>query len=116
VAVGNLAACAWMSDGSAKCWGLNIGGDLGNGGGALADTWGPDPPGIVTGLSGAMSVTMGSHHACAQTEAGRDVLGSEPRRADRQRLRGRRVRARRGARFSGQVRCVTTPIVVPWTP
>jgi alpha-tubulin suppressor-like RCC1 family protein len=70
VVAGNLAACAWMSDGSAQCWGSNFGGYLGNGGGDVANTWGPDAPGAVVGVKGAISVTMGLDHACALTESG----------------------------------------------
>ena len=69
VAAANFGSCAW-SDRSVDCWGLNIGGYLGNGGGAAATTWGPDPPGAVTGLSDASFVTMGQFHACALTGAG----------------------------------------------
>jgi hypothetical protein len=164
VTVGNLAACGWMSDGSAQCWGLNIGGVLGNGGGATADTWGPDAPGTVTGLSGAIFVTMGGAHACAQTEAGSvmcwgqnhggqigngsgvdayvpvevpglvEVTAVAAGGDHTCAVAGGQTIYCWGADFhgevgdvpadggtcedgvAGEVRCLTTPIVVPWTP
>jgi alpha-tubulin suppressor-like RCC1 family protein len=164
VAGGNLAACAWMSDGSAQCWGLNIGGYLGNGGGAVGTTWGPDAPGNVTGVSGAISITMGVDHACALTEAGSVMCWGQNHGGqigngsgvdayvpvEVPGLAGMTAVAAGGdhtcavaggqtiycwgADFHGEVgdipadagtcddgvpgkvRCVTTPIVVPWTP
>jgi alpha-tubulin suppressor-like RCC1 family protein len=164
VTAGNLAACAWMADGSAQCWGLNIGGYLGRGGSNVATTWGPYPSGTVVGVSAAISVTMGDDHACALTQGGTVMCWGEnhggqigngsgvdayvpvevPALAGVTAIAagGDHTCAVAGGQtiycwgadsygevgdasadggtcddgFSGKVRCVTTPVVVPWTP
>jgi alpha-tubulin suppressor-like RCC1 family protein len=69
-AVGNLSSCAWLANGTAQCWGSNIGGYLGNGGGADTTTWGPDPPGSVSNLTGVTALTLGQLQGCALTAWG----------------------------------------------
>ncbi len=77
VAAGNLASCAWLSDGTALCWGLNIGGYLGNGGGVDDTTWGPDLPGSVSSLVGTTALHLGQFHGCALTASGSVVCWGE---------------------------------------
>jgi alpha-tubulin suppressor-like RCC1 family protein len=57
----NLAAsCAILQDGSARCWGDNGQGQLGDGTNAVRLS-----PVTVMGLSGAIEITVGGAHACA---------------------------------------------------
>ncbi len=70
LATANFGTCSWQSGGAADCWGLDIGGYLGNGQGALATTWGPYPPGSLSNVSGVTAVTMGQFHGCALTASG----------------------------------------------
>lgn len=57
-------ACAALVDGTAKCWGDNYNGALGNG-----TTVGSSTPVTVAGLSGAVQVTTGGH-SCARRSDG----------------------------------------------
>lgn len=60
-AAGNTHTCALMSsNGSARCWGANYSGQLGNG-----TTISSSQPVVVSGLSGATHVAAGSAHSCA---------------------------------------------------
>lgn len=65
VAVGEHHACAWLTDGSAKCWGNNTSGQLGNG-----STTGSSSPVSVTGLSGVTKMVAGAAHTCALVSGG----------------------------------------------
>ena len=60
-------ACALLSDGSLRCWGGNIHGQLGNG--TTADpTTGPPGSAVivaVTGIASAVTVATGAYHTCA---------------------------------------------------
>jgi alpha-tubulin suppressor-like RCC1 family protein len=59
--VGGYAhTCALETNGTAKCWGLNNHGELGNGSTATQYT-----PVVVSGLSGAGDITAGNSHTCA---------------------------------------------------
>lgn len=61
VATGNGSTCALRGDGSVWCWGLNDGGQLGNGSSAVA----PSPTPARVDLPAARQVAMGAFHACA---------------------------------------------------
>ena len=61
IAVGNSHACARLADGSAKCWGWNAYGQLGNG-----STTDSKTPVAVTGLgTGVRTLGAGGYHNCA---------------------------------------------------
>ena len=61
IAVGmNYTSCAVVNDGTARCWGENSDGQLGNG-----TTNNSSTPVTVTGLSGASGVAPGGWHSCA---------------------------------------------------
>jgi len=53
-------ACATLGDGTARCWGFNYNGQLGDG-----TTIDRLTPVAVTGLTGAYAVVAGDSHACA---------------------------------------------------
>lgn len=61
VATGRLHTCALVGDGTARCWGDNSAGQLGNGtiGGSSS------VPGTVTGLTDASDITVGDNQSCA---------------------------------------------------
>ena len=68
VATGAAHTCAAMTDGTARCWGANPSGQLGDGSAALSSTVptavaGPTDP--ATPLGGISAVTAGSNHTCA---------------------------------------------------
>lgn len=66
ISVGTNFACALISDGTAKCWGYNGGGGLGNG--TMDNSF---TPVVVTGLAGATAVAAGaSGSACALVSGG----------------------------------------------
>lgn len=67
VSVGGRSACAIVAGGAVKCWGLVEYGILGN---ASTHTPGDGTPGFlppvdVVGLTGAVQISVGGHHACA---------------------------------------------------
>jgi alpha-tubulin suppressor-like RCC1 family protein/Ca2+-binding RTX toxin-like protein len=63
IGVGGTVSCAVMLGGSAKCWGVNDRGQLGNGG---ASSWPPAwAPEDVVGLTGAIAIATSGHHTCA---------------------------------------------------
>ena len=66
IAVGDSHTCALLSDRGATCWGLNLDGQLGNGGTADVQA----TPTRVTGLADAAGLSAGSTHTCALTTAG----------------------------------------------
>jgi alpha-tubulin suppressor-like RCC1 family protein len=59
-------ACAWMTDGTVKCWGQNPSGQLGDG---TLDTNGT--PVAVKGLTDAVQVSAGTDHTCAVRTGGK---------------------------------------------
>lgn len=65
IQAGDAFSCALLADGSAKCWGLNGYGQLGDGTTTQSTT-----PVTVTGLSGAVKISSGRAHTCAVTGAG----------------------------------------------
>ncbi|HET8940608.1 MAG TPA: hypothetical protein VFN13_01290 [Rudaea sp.] len=65
VSAGYKHACARLSDGSARCWGDNGSGKLGDG----SNTDGLTPV-VVAGLTNATSIGAGGSHSCARTTGG----------------------------------------------
>jgi alpha-tubulin suppressor-like RCC1 family protein len=65
VAGGGYHSCALTTDGSAKCWGLNRHGQLGDGTTQIRYT-----PADVIGLSGGRSISAGDERTCALTNTG----------------------------------------------
>ena len=68
VDAGTYHACAVVTGGGVKCWGVNSGGELGNGN--SGDAAGSATPVDVVGLSGATSVAAGFGHTCALLDDG----------------------------------------------
>ena len=61
IAVGARHACALIADGTARCWGGNANGQLGNG-----SVGGTDPlPRTIIGLTNAVAIAAGVSHTCA---------------------------------------------------
>lgn len=59
IALGVNVSCAAMATGTAKCWGQNSSGQLGDG--TMVDR---ATPTTVSGITGVTGVTVGSSHAC----------------------------------------------------
>ncbi len=57
----NYFGCARVNDGSARCWGYNAHGELGNG---TTSSY-KSSASVVTGLSNVSAVVAGENHACA---------------------------------------------------
>jgi alpha-tubulin suppressor-like RCC1 family protein len=74
IGVGAAFACAVISDGTALCWGANIGGTLGNGSdqGPISSSVASLTinPVAVTGLNDAVTIKSEWYHACALTRTG----------------------------------------------
>ena len=62
VALGSYQACALLSDGTVRCWGHNISGELGDG-----TTVDHDDPRPVIGLSGITSLQAAYSYGCAES-------------------------------------------------
>ena len=62
---GDRHNCAWLGDGTVRCWGSNSSGQIGNGitGGRFSAT-------EVVGLTGVVEVVTGSSHSCARLADG----------------------------------------------
>jgi alpha-tubulin suppressor-like RCC1 family protein len=58
--VGAYHTCARTSDGTARCWGNNASGQLGDG-----TTAAPTAAARVAGLTGALQLAAGDEHTCA---------------------------------------------------
>ena len=70
IAAGNAHTCALLSDGTARCWGWNGRGQLGNGTSSGPEMCGglypcSRTPVLVSGLSDAVAITVGGVHTCA---------------------------------------------------
>ncbi len=61
VAIGAAHACAVMDDGTARCWGLDVFGQVGDGG---KDYIVPRPSAVM-GLTGVRSIAVGHDYTCA---------------------------------------------------
>ncbi|WP_416208860.1 RCC1 domain-containing protein [Chloroflexus sp.] len=60
IAAGSAHTCAVLANGSARCWGNNDNGQLGNG-----TTTDRLTPVAVSGLTGAIAIAAGLEHTCA---------------------------------------------------
>jgi alpha-tubulin suppressor-like RCC1 family protein len=65
VTAGSIHTCALLNDGTARCWGYNQDGRLGNG--TLTDS---NLPIAVSGLTDAVAIAAGNGHTCALLIAG----------------------------------------------
>ncbi len=74
IAAGVFGTCARLSDGTVQCWGDNGLGDLGIGTNTGPQSCFAEPcsttPLTVTGITTAIAVTIGGHHACALLAVG----------------------------------------------
>src|SRR6478672_10495506 len=65
IAAGLGHSCALLANGTAKCWGANVYGQLGNG-----STTGSSRPVAVSGLTNAVAISVGVSHSCALLAGG----------------------------------------------
>ncbi|UQA62196.1 RCC1 domain-containing protein [Polyangium aurulentum] len=65
LALGAHFGCALLGDGTARCWGANGAGQLGDG-----TTVHRPAPVVVAGLSGVTAIALGAEHGCAIVEGG----------------------------------------------
>src|SRR5574337_600119 len=65
ISAGDGHTCEVISDGSARCWGLNTSGQIGNG--SFFNTL---KPVTVIGISGARRISAGGGHSCAALSDG----------------------------------------------
>lgn len=71
LSAGEAHTCALTPAGGVKCWGKNMGGQLGDGTAQTAPPFGRLMPVNVVGLaSGVSAVSAGSDHTCALTQSG----------------------------------------------
>ena len=63
-------SCAVLADGTARCWGWNDRGRLGNGVLVLGDSANSSVPVTVTGMSEATAITAGLGHSCVVAGGG----------------------------------------------
>lgn len=60
IAAGSAYTCALLANGTARCWGRNVSGRLGDG-----TTVDRSTPVVVSGLTDAVAITTGGSHTCA---------------------------------------------------
>jgi alpha-tubulin suppressor-like RCC1 family protein len=60
ITAGRFYSCALLASGTAKCWGWNPSGQLGNGTTTDAST-----PVVVSSLTNAVAISAGDSHSCA---------------------------------------------------
>ena len=65
VSTGGAHSCATLADGTARCWGKNGSGELGDG--TNADSY---QPVLASGLSGVAAIAAGETHSCAVLSGG----------------------------------------------
>ena len=61
IAAGQVHTCAVLANGTAKCWGSNAAGQLGN----LAAVPGSSSPVLVSSIGAVTAVAAGAGHSCA---------------------------------------------------
>ena len=61
VSAGTSQTCALLSSGAIRCWGKNNNGELGAGGSTLLER----TPVLVSGISNAIEISVGTGHSCA---------------------------------------------------
>ena len=66
VSSGGQHTCALLDDGSIKCWGNDLHGQLGDGGAAINQS----VPVVVTGITNAIQISAGGYHSCALLSGG----------------------------------------------
>jgi len=66
ISVGTYSTCALLAGGHVKCWGANQYGELGNG---TSQSWSYVPV-DVSGVQGAIALTVSNFHACVLTLPG----------------------------------------------
>jgi alpha-tubulin suppressor-like RCC1 family protein len=66
IAVGGYHSCAMLADGTAECWGQNIGGEIGDG--TKVNRTAPVP--VVAPAGGFTTLVLGSYDTCAVTSQG----------------------------------------------
>ena len=60
ITAGLAHSCALLANGTEKCWGYNVKGQLGNG-----TTTNSSVPVVISGLVGAVQIAAGGVHSCA---------------------------------------------------
>ena len=86
-------ACALLADGTMRCWGRNVDGELGN----PSAQPGSSVPVAVSGITGAAAITAGAFHTCAVLVDGTlRCWGRNGTRAARRRHRDECVHTRAG--------------------
>ena len=94
ITAGGIHSCAVLANGTAKCWGYNDYGELGNG-----TTTNSSTPVVVSGLTNAVAITAGCRpFVCVVGERDRQVLGRQRRRRVGERHHDQLVDAGRGER------------------
>jgi alpha-tubulin suppressor-like RCC1 family protein len=63
IAAGNMHTCAWLADGTMRCWGSNANGQLGNG--PFTSSLVPTPVFGEAGTNTARDIAAGGNHTCA---------------------------------------------------
>ena len=64
ITAGSASSCALLADGTARCWGSNYSGQLGNGAASLPGLASMTPQQVVN-VSAAVGITAKASHACA---------------------------------------------------
>src|SRR5205814_1376766 len=101
ITAGERYSCALLANGTAKCWGDNFYGELGNGTNTSSSI-----PVVVSGLTNAVAITAGGGgHACALLANGTAKCWGENEF-------GELGNGRTGPQMCGSFACSTTPVLV----
>jgi alpha-tubulin suppressor-like RCC1 family protein len=101
IRAGAYHSCASLANGTAKCWGDNEYGQLGNGTFSQLSF----VPVVVTGLTSVAAITAGAWHTCASLANGTAKCWGEN-------VFGELGNGRTGPQMCGSFACSTTPVVV----